>query len=67
MRVFTPVILGTVSGGEDAGPNISPGAIVERLFLYVFLHVSRVDEEILHTIVPDTKGYLHWGMHRGEE
>ena len=25
----------TVSGGEDAGPNISPGAIVEGLFLYV--------------------------------
>jgi hypothetical protein len=35
MRVFAPVMLGAISGGEDAGPNISPGAVVERLFLYV--------------------------------
>jgi hypothetical protein len=35
MRVFALVVLGTVSGGEDAGPNISPGAVVERLLLYV--------------------------------
>ena len=35
MRVFAPVMLGTTRGGEDAGPNISPGALVERLFLYV--------------------------------
>lgn len=35
MRVFAPVMLGTISGGEDAGANISPGAVVERLFLYV--------------------------------
>jgi hypothetical protein len=35
MRVFAPVMLGIISGGEDAGPNISPGAVVERLFLYV--------------------------------
>jgi hypothetical protein len=35
LRVFAPVVLGTVGGGEDAGPNISPGAVVERLFLYV--------------------------------
>jgi len=66
MRVFTPVMLGTISGGEDAGPNISPSAVVERLFL-LSLHISHVDGENLLTIVPDTKGYLHWGMHRGEE
>ena len=35
MWVFAPVVLGTVSGGEDAGPNISPGAVVQRLFLFV--------------------------------
>lgn len=35
MRVFALVMLGIVSGGENAGPNISPGAVVERLFLYV--------------------------------
>lgn len=35
MRVFALVVLGTVSGGEDAGPNISPRAVVERLLLYV--------------------------------
>jgi hypothetical protein len=35
MRVFAPVVLGTVSRGEDTGPNVSPCAIVERLFLYV--------------------------------
>jgi len=31
MWVFAPVVLGTVSGGEDAGPNISPGPVVQRL------------------------------------
>ncbi len=66
MRVFAPVVLGTVSGGEDAGPNISPGAVVQRLFLYVPICQS-CGWEKLDTIVPDTKGYLHWGMHRGEE
>lgn len=35
MRVFALVVLGTVSGSEDAGPNISPRAIVERLLLCV--------------------------------
>ena len=46
MRVFAPVMLGIISGGVDPGPNISPGAIVERLFLLVTsLHVSHVDGE----------------------
>jgi hypothetical protein len=66
MRVFAPVVLRTISGGEDAGTNISPGAVVERLFLYVPTRQS-CGWENLHTIVPDTKGYPHWGMHRGEE
>lgn len=66
MRVFAPVMFGTVSGGEDAGPTISPSAVVERLFLYVPTRQS-YGWEIPHTIVPDTKGYLHWGIHRGEE
>jgi hypothetical protein len=40
MRVFTPVMLGTISGGEDAGPNISPSAVVERLFLCPYISVT---------------------------
>jgi hypothetical protein len=35
MRVFAPVMLGTVGGGIDAGPNIGPRAIVEWLLLRV--------------------------------
>lgn len=33
MRVFAPVMLGTVGSGIDAWPNMSPGAVVERLLL----------------------------------
>ena len=66
MRVFAPVVLGTVSGGEDTGPYISPGAVVERLLLYVPTRRSCVCGNFAQ-IIPDTKGYLHWGIYRGEE
>ena len=33
MRVFALVVLGTVGSGKDAWPNMSPGAVVERLLL----------------------------------
>ena len=47
-RVFTFVMLSSVGSGQDAGPNVCPGTVVEGLLLCVQTYQSWRCESIVH-------------------